>query len=349
MKNLGKVVIVGGTGMVGRELLQVMKKHELVPSKLTITGDRTVGQRKSTPYGKRVVKPSNLDSCIGADLVFLAAGAEVSKELARPLLEADKNVRIIDLSSAYRYHKGIPLVIYSINGDTIGDRQLIATPNCTTSIALMVLVQLHRMGRINELHLVSYQAASGAGQDALNDLEKQVDDWCLGGKVPKKGLTGKSHPYPLAGNVIPRIDTVDPGWDGYTKEEMKFQWETNKILFRKDIHDLQVRMTATCVRVPVCRCHSMVLTVKFGAKLVISIAEFKKHLTKAFGVKVIDDVGNHKYPMPLNMEGKEEVGVGRIRFGGNREKPDELILWICGDQLLRGAALSAVEIAENIF
>ena len=346
MKKIGKVAIVGGTGMVGTELLKVMKRHELVPSKLIITGDRTVGQRKSTPYGQRMVKPSNLESCLGADLVFLAAGAEVSKELARPLLEADKNVRIIDLSSAFRYEPDVPLVIWSINGDTIGEARLIATPNCTTSIALMALAPLHqKKSPIKAISLVSYQAASGAGQDALADLEKQIKDWCTSGQAPQFGTTGKGHKYPLAGNLIPHIDIADPKWQGFTKEEMKFQWETNKILFRTRIDDLNVPISATCVRVPVRRCHSMVIHVRFNN--ILTRLDIKYCLVQTGMVKIIDDVANYQYPMPLNMEGEEKIGVGRIRYATLDHH--EVLMWVVGDQLLRGAALSAVEIAENIF
>jgi len=346
MKKIGNVVVIGGSGMVGRELLKVMKRHELEPKKLVITGLTTVGQKEETPYGEIEVQPTNLNSCRSADLVFLAAGADVSSNLAYHILGQERNARLIDLSSAFRYESDVPLVIYPINGDVIGDARLIATPNCTTSIALMVLSPLHQIFPLTRINLVSYQASSGAGKEALDALESQIEKWADCGNPPKKGTTA-SHQYPLAGNLIPHIDVAEREWEGYTKEEMKCMWEMNKILFRRDINDRTVSVTATCVRVPVRRCHCMVLTVSLEKTLssgaVRSILSSEVHRKY---VQLIDNVRDFQYPMPLNMEGKEEVGVGRIRACQDQK---ELVLWVCGDQLLRGAALSAVEIAENIF
>ena len=346
MKKFGKVVIIGGSGMVGMELIEVMARHQHQPKELIVTANRTAGNLLKTPYGELEIQPTTVEICEKADLVYLAAGAETSLKLSQPILDFDSKVKIIDLSSAFRYEEKWPLVIWSINGDTVKDARLIATPNCTSSIALMVLAPLHKKFTIRKIHLASYQAASGAGKEALDALESQISMWAQLGYPPEKASTA-SHRYPLAGNLIPHIDITKPEWHGYTKEEMKCVWETNKILFRTKLDDRSIPITATCVRVPVRRCHSIVLTVKLDAMGNLT-AKAAQVLVKAFGVVMMDNLAGYVYPMPLNMENKEEVGVGRLRQSQDLAG-DELEMWVVGDQLLRGAALSAVEIAENIF
>ncbi|MDO8669736.1 MAG: aspartate-semialdehyde dehydrogenase [Candidatus Buchananbacteria bacterium] len=340
--NLGKVVLVGGTGMVGREILEVMKKHDLKPSKLIITGLRTIGTNSITPYGELPVVALDENTLIDAQFVFFAAGASVSRELIPKLRGRD--FRIIDLSSAFRYKTDVPLIIPSINGDAIGQADLISCPNCTTSIALMALAPIHKNCGITRVNLVSYQAASGAGKDALDDLENQIEAWSLNGFPIVDDCHTGNVPLPLAGNLIPRIDVLDPIWCGFTKEEMKTQWESQKILFGLNNKE-KVFVNSTCVRVPIRRCHSMVLTIEL--EHTSNSLEIENILNNAFGVTVIDDAQNWSLPIPLKMEGKEEIGVGRIRFSPDKNGK-ELILWICGDQLLRGAALTAVEIVEFI-
>jgi aspartate-semialdehyde dehydrogenase len=338
---LGKVVVVGGSGMVGGVLLEVMKKHRLQPRELVLVGSRSAGKIKQTPYGGLQIQRMAPEIFTDARFVFFAAGAKVSKDWI-PQLRGN-GFRIIDLSSAFRYDPAVPLVIPSINGDAIGDSDLIACPNCTTSIALMVLEPIHFYFGISRVSLVSYQAASGAGWQALEDLERQTRQWTRQGKAPKKGKTA-SAPLPLAGNLIPRIDVLDPAWNGFTKEEMKTHWEALKILFGEN-GGKTVYVNSTCVRVPVRRCHSEALTVQTEKQ--VDMAALRTYLGSAFGVKVYDDPGNWVFPMPINMEGKEEVGVGRIRLTPDGQGR-EVLLWVCGDQLLRGAALTAVEIVEDL-
>ena len=337
----GKIVIVGGSGMVGREILQVMKNHDLQPTELIIVGSKTVGEKKETPYGKLVVTELNDWAFGGSEFVFFAAGASISSEWIPKIRR--QGFRIIDLSSAFRQDPEVPLVIPSINGQEIGDSDLIACPNCTTSIALMVLAPIHHQYIIKKVGLVSYQAASGAGKQALEDLHDQTVFWIQDGKPVFTGNTANT-PLSLAGNLIPRIDSLDADWQGFTREEMKTYWEANKILFCRN-GGRMVCINSTCVRVPVRRCHSEVLTIQ--TEYPMCRESVKKLLSMAFGVVILDEPENWILPMPLNMEGREEVGVGRIRISpGSREK--ELLLWVCGDQLLRGAALTAVEILEFI-
>jgi len=341
---LGKVVVVGGFGLVGRELLQVMKNHNWQIEQLVIIGYRTAGKAQATPYGELTVKSLDDRVFVGAQFVFFAAGAKVSQDVIPNL--RGKGFRIIDLSSAFRYEPNVPLVIPSINGGVIGKADLIACPNCTTSIALMVLAPIHRIYKITRVNLVSFQSASGAGKDALDDLEEQIKRWANDGQPPKQGQTGNMV-YPLAGNLIPQIDFLVPAWAGMTREEMKTHWETNKMLFNPSGRYWfdDVAVIATCVRVPVRRCHSEVLTIQTAKR--VNLNKLRDLLGNSFGVTLLDDTVNDYYPMPLNMEGKEEVGVGRIRLAPVANSK-EIVLWVCGDQLLRGAALTALEIAEYI-
>lgn len=338
---LGKVVVVGGSGMVGRELLKVMSSHRFEPLELVITGFSTVGDTIHSPFGDLMVKRLEQEIFSGAGLIFFAAGAPISKEWipkVRGLFG-----RVIDLSSAFRYKPDVPLVIPSINGDKINGATLVACPNCTTSIALMALAPIHQAYGITRVSMASYQSVSGAGKEALDALERQTREWAKSGSPSRQGKTGKT-PYPLAGNLFARIDSLDPAWGGFTREEMKTHWESNKILFQKD-GGAVVPCVSTCIRVPIRRCHSEVLTIQVAKPA--TVTGIKHILQGAFGVVVLDFPVEDIYPTPLGMEDKEEVGVGRIRLSPDSEGK-EIVLWVCGDQLLRGAALTAVEIAEYI-
>lgn len=334
---IGRIVVVGASGMVGRTLLDVMSNHQIMPDSMALVGLNTVGKKLRTHYGEITVWPPDIDVFSGSQLVFLAAGASVSKELKNLILRADPICRVIDLSSAFRYDPEIPLVIPSINGSDIGDSRFIACPNCTTSIALMALAPIHRQYKITRVDMASYQAASGAGKKALEDLEAQIAEWANKGQPPASGKTA-SAPYPLAGNLLARIDTAEPDWNGFTREEMKTAWESEKILFKE-----QVPFYSTCIRVPVRRCHSEALTIRVSEKP--KLQPLRQLLTDSFGLTVLDNLSQDSYPMPLNMEEQENIGVGRIRI----TPEGDIMLWLCGDQLLRGAALTAVEIAEHIF
>lgn len=338
---VGKIVVVGGTGMVGRELLKVMNHHGLEPKELVITGARTVGTKVETPYGELSVVALDQKVFSDAEFVFFAAGASVSKEWIPNL--RGRSFRIIDLSSAFRYMPDVPLVIPSINGDDIGEADLIACPNCTTSIAVMPLAPIHNAYGITRVGLVSYQAASGAGKDALEALENQIRVWVETGSPPLEGRTA-STPLTLAGNAIPRIDVLERAWGGFTREEMKTHWEANRMLFARK-GGRTVCVNSTCVRIPVRRCHSEVLTIELASNA--SLPTLRAILQDAFGVFLMDDASEWYLPTPLNMEGKEEVGVGRIRLSPDKNGK-EVLLWVCGDQLLRGAALTAVEILEYL-
>ncbi len=344
---LGKVVVVGGSGMVGRVLLEVLNKHNFQPQELIITGQRTVGQIEETPYGELTVQELTAGIFDGASFVFWAAGAAISKEW----INRSRTLRTlkrfhIDLSSAFRYDPEVPLVIPAINGNTIGMSDVIACPNCTTAIALMALAPIHWQAQLTKVNLVTYQAASGAGKDSLDALGQQVAQWAKKGEPPSEGKTGDV-PWPLAGNLFPFIDTFEPEWDGFTREEMKTAWEIRKILLNQPLNDRSVPITSTCVRVPVQRCHSEVIT--FQTKLQLSPAEVVEILNSKSnrGVSVVSILDKRLFAMPLFQEGLEEVAVSRIRRTDDRSV-NEMVMWVCGDQLLRGAALTAVEVAEYI-
>jgi aspartate-semialdehyde dehydrogenase len=240
---------------------------------------------------------------------------------------------VIDNSSAFRYVDGIPLVIPEINPDDAFEHQgIIANPNCTSIVALMAMAPLHRAFALRRAVMSSYQAISGAGAQAMAELEKQVHDWVAG-----RPIEVKHQPKQIAFNVIPRIDVVQDNF--YTKEEMKFPWEGRKIL-----HHPGLRATATCVRVPVFRSHAVSLNLEFEKPLTRQAALDVLH--KAAGLQVHDDPASEIYPTPLETTEQDDVFVGRVREDISVEGGRGLALWVVGDQLAKGAALNAVQIGE---
>lgn len=326
-----KVGIVGATGAVGEEILGVLKNRNFPASSVVaFASERSAGKVIDTAMGKLEVQKFTLEAARECDVVFLAVDGEFAGKWAEKLA-ADGGPFVIDNSSKFRYDSRVPLVIPEINPETIKKNRLIANPNCTTAIALMALWPLFKKFGIKRCIMSTYQAASGAGAPGMNELKDGVAAFSKGEKVKNDVFV---HPLPF--NVIPHIDKFLD--NGYTKEEMKVTWETRKIM---DAPDMLVSCTA--VRIPTLRAHAEAITIETDKPC--PPEEARKVLKDAPGVRVADDTDSNVYPMPLTASTAYDVEVGRIRrseaFGDNG-----LDIFVCGDQLLRGAALNAVLVAE---
>jgi len=330
------VGIVGATGAVGKEIVGCLNKSSLDVSTLRIFGSkRSAGTSKDAgKFGSIEVELFDEDKARECDVVFLAVSGDFSLAHAKNIGAGDDGAVVIDNSSAFRYDKDIPLCVPEINADDIKSSKLIANPNCTTAIGLMALYPLHKLFKLKKVIMSTYQAASGAGQEGMDELKAGTQQVLSG---EKDIADNKVFAHALPFNVIPHIDKFME--NGYTKEEMKVTWETRKICNLPD--DFPVSCTA--VRIPTYRAHSEVIVVETEKPIDIDAA--RKALEEAPGVKLVDDVANEKYPMPLTATGQYDVEVGRMRrsevFGDYG-----LELFVSGDQLLRGAALNAVLIAE---
>lgn len=327
-----KVAVVGVTGAVGAEMVAVLhdRKFPLTDLRLFASA-RSAGKTLETPFGSKTIEEFTVDSVAECDIALLAVSGDFSKEYAPQL--AARGVTVIDNSSAFRYDDDKPLVVPEINPHAIGDSKIIANPNCTTAILVVALAPLHKEFGIKRVIVSTYQAASGAGAEGMKELEDETRNILQGGTSSNKVF---AHPLPF--NVIPHIDKFQE--NGYTKEEMKVTWETRKIM---GLPDLPVSCTA--VRIPILRAHSEAATIETDKP--VDVARARAVLADAPGVKLVDDTANNVYPMPLNASGKYDVEVGRIRknlvFGDHG-----LDLFVSGDQLLKGAALNAVQIAECV-
>lgn len=326
------VAIAGATGAVGAEFLRLLEARDYPIGELRLLASaRSVGRTLTFRGAEHRVEELGADSFEGVDHAFFSASGSVSKALA-PAAAAAGAV-VIDNSSAFRYDDNVPLIIPEINPDTaFKQRGIIANPNCTTIVALMAIAPLHRRFGLERVVMSSYQAISGAGAKAMEELENQVRAWSAG-----EALRVEHQPRQIAFNVIPRIDAIQDNF--YTKEEMKFVWEGRKILD----HDA-LRATATCVRVPVFRSHAVSLNLEFASPLSRSAA--LETLAGAAGVVVQDDPAAEIYPTPLEQSFRDEVAVGRVREDPTVPGGRGLALWAVGDQLAKGAALNAVQIGE---
>jgi len=326
-----RVAIVGATGAVGREMIDVLHRRNFPVGELRLLASgRSAGKVVETPYGAITLQEYSLDLVKDCDVVLLAVSGDFAKAHAPAIAAAGPLV--IDNSSAFRYDPNIPLIVPEINAHAFqGGGKLIANPNCTTAIAVVALGPLHKAFGLKRVIVSTYQATSGAGAEGMAELEEQTRN-VLDGKPATNSVF--RHPIPF--NLIPQIDAFQD--NGYTKEEMKVTWETRKIL---EIPDLPVSCTA--VRIPTYRAHSEAITVETIQPVTPDAA--RAVLADAPGVKVADVPADGVYPMPLTATGQFDVEVGRIRtsliFGDHG-----LDLFVCGDQLLKGAALNAVQIAE---
>jgi len=326
------VAVVGATGAVGIEMIKTLEKRNFPAGRLTLLASaRSVGKKLKYRGQDVTVQELTKDSFKGIDIALFSAGGSISKEFAP--IAAKAGCVVIDNSSAFRMDDAVPLVVPEINGaDVKQHRGIIANPNCTTAITLMALYPLHQAFDVKRVFASSYQAVSGTGAKGLEELERQV-----GQIVAGKTVTKEVYPHQIAFNVLPHVDSFLP--TGYTKEEMKMQNEGRKIM-----HHDTFRASVTCVRVPVYRAHSVAVSAEFAKP--VSVESARAVLAKAPGIDLVDAPEKAEYPLPLYVAEKYNCQVGRIRLDCAMD--NGLCFWVVGDQLLKGAALNAVQIAEEL-
>jgi len=322
------IAVVGATGAAGTELLRVLERRNFPVASLRLIGSkRSAG--KSVRFREEPISVQELDdrSFDKIDIAFFSAGGDVSRNYVPMACQSDAIA--IDKSSAFRMDPHVPLVIPEINAEDVRqNRGVIANPNCTTTVMLMALYPLHCVFGVRRVFATSFQAVSGSGARGIEELKRQVAGKDL---QPSPEL----YPHPIAFNLLPHIDAFLE--NGYTKEEAKMQDEAQKIM-----HLPELRISATCVRVPVYRAHSVAVSAEF--ERVISVEQAREVLAKAPGLELVDEPQSNRYPMPLSVAGKDNCQVGRVRLDCAFE--NGLSFWVSGDQLLKGAALNAVQIAE---
>jgi aspartate-semialdehyde dehydrogenase len=326
------VAIVGATGAVGIEMIKTLEKRNFPVGKLTLLASaRSAGKKLEFKGQDITVTELTKDSFAGVDIALFSAGGGISKEFAP--IAAKAGCVVVDNSSAFRMDDSVPLVIPEINAaDVKKHKGIIANPNCTTAITLMALYPLHQAFGVKRVFASSYQAVSGTGAQAIEELKRQV-----GQVVAGQPVTKEVYPHQIAFNVLPQVDSFLPS--GYTKEEMKMENEGRKIM-----HHPAFRASVTCVRVPVYRSHSVAVSAEFEKPVTVEAA--RAVLKQAPGLDLVDEPENKKYPMPLFTSGKDNCEVGRIRMDCALD--NGLAFWVSGDQLLKGAALNAVQIAEEL-
>ena len=325
-----RIGIVGVTGAVGQELLALMAKRKFPVAELRpLASARSAGSKVSYGGQDWTVQEAKPEAFEGLDFVVFSAGGSVSVALAHEAVK--RGVIVIDNSSAFRMDPTVPLVVPEINAHALDNHQgIIANPNCSTAIALMGLFPLHQAFGLKRFFASTYQAVSGTGAEAMRELDTQVRAWAKGEASPPK-----VYPHTIAFNLIPQVDSFLE--DGYTKEEMKMLHEGRKIMGLPDL-----KVTTTCVRVPVFRAHSIAISAEFERPVDLAVA---RAAIAAFpGAEVCDEPAKKVYPMPLDYAGKEKCGVGRLRKDTLFD--NGLSLWVSGDQLWKGAALNAIQIAE---
>lgn len=329
------IAIVGASGAVGQEFLRVLAEQNFPIDELRLFGSSRSAGRTYTFRGKDYIVKElthNANDFDGIDIAFVSAGGSTSIEYADTITA--RGALMIDNSSAFRMEPDVPLVVPEVNGEDAfnAPRRIIANPNCTTIQMVVALKPVNDLSPIRRVHVASYQAASGAGASAMAELEQQYTD-IAAGREPKV----EKFAYQLAYNVIPHIDVFTD--NGYTKEEMKMYNETKKIM-----HAPGLDVSATCVRVPVMRAHSEAIWVETEQPL--DLGDVRRAFEKAEGLVVIDNPEAKEYPMPLFTAGKDPVYVGRLRK--DLTNPCGLSFWVVGDQIKKGAALNAVQIAQYI-
>lgn len=328
------VAIVGASGAVGQEFLRVLAEINFPIDELQLFGSSRSAGRTYTFKGKEIVvkELKHNDDFKGVDVAFTSAGAGISKEFAADITKY--GAIMIDNSSAFRMDEDVPLVVPECNAaDALNrPRGIIANPNCTTIMMVVALQAFEKLSHIKRIHVASYQAASGAGAAAMDELYEQYRQVLAGEPVKVEKFA-----YQLAFNVIPQIDVFQD--NGYTKEEMKMYNETKKIMHSN------VDVSAMCVRVPSLRSHSESIWIE--TERPISVEEARKAVEEGEGLVLMDNPEKKEYPMPLFLAGKDPVYVGRIRK--DLANPNGLTFWIVSDQIRKGAALNAVQIAEYLY
>jgi aspartate-semialdehyde dehydrogenase len=324
------VGIVGATGGVGQELLQLLHERQFPIASLRLfASGRSAGKVLTVGGQNHVVAEAKPGVFADVDLAFFAAGGPTTRALAPDAVKA--GCLVIDKSSAYRMDPAVPLVIPEINPEALRTHQgIIANPNCSTAVTLMALWPLHQRFGLKRYFASTYQSVSGSGAAGVQELENQVQAYAKGEPLPKA-----LYPYQIAFNVIPQVDSF--GTDGYTGEETKMMQESRKIMGLP-----QLAVSATCVRVPVERAHSISINAEFARP--VSVEEARAAIAAFPGAELVDDPANRRYPTPLDFSRKVKCGVGRIRRDSALE--NGLALWVSGDNLWKGAALNAIQNAE---
>lgn len=325
------VGILGATGAVGQAMLLGLEERNFPLKEVRLFASERSAGKTMLFQGKPITIEKTCETCFkGCDIVLGAVENELSKKYAPFIKEA--NAIYIDNSSAFRLNDDVPLVVPEINGlDILNHHGIIANPNCSTIIGCIAVYAIHKVSAIQSMIVSTYQAVSGAGINGMNEYEKQLH--ALSNNNP---IEIHYFPYQIASNLIPQIGNFDN--NGYTSEEMKMQNEGRKIL-----HAPHLLVNCTCVRVPVLRSHSLSMTLNLENQ--ISVDEVIHLIQKAKGCKLVDDPTNQKYPMPLDTSNQDNVYVGRIRKDICNEKG--ISLWCCGDQIRKGAAINAIQIAEK--
>jgi aspartate-semialdehyde dehydrogenase len=332
MNRTPHVAVVGATGAVGIEMIKTLERRRFPVGKLTLLASaRSVGKKLNYKGQEIAVKELTKDAFAGIDLALFSAGGGISREFGPIAVKA--GCVVVDNSSAFRMDDSVPLVIPEINaGDVKWHKGIIANPNCTTAVTLMALYPLHQAFGVRRIFASSYQAVSGTGAKAIEELKRQVQQI-----VADQPVTRDVYPHQIAFNVLPQVDSFLPS--GYTKEEMKMQNEGRKIM-----HHPGFLASVTCVRVPVYRAHSVAVSAEFDRPVTVEAA--RSALSKAPGLDIVDTPEKSEYPLPLYAAEKDNCQVGRIRKDCAME--NGLCFWVSGDQLLKGAALNAVQIAEEL-
>jgi aspartate-semialdehyde dehydrogenase len=326
------VGVAGATGAVGREMLLTLAQRQFPAAEVrALASSRSAGRRVAFAGGELTVVEMTPESFEGVDIALFSAGAGVSKQFREAVVSA--GCVMIDNSSAFRMEADVPLVVPEVNAaDVAWHSGVIANPNCSTIQMVVALKPLQDLAPIKRVVVATYQAASGAGQAAMDELYAQTGEFLRG-----EELAVEQFAHRIAFNCIPHIDVFLD--DGSTKEEWKMVVETKKIMHAPD-----VEVFATCVRVPVLRCHSEAVTVEFAAP--VPLDEARRALEAAPGITVLDDPAAKRYPMPALLEGTDDTYVGRLRV--DETVPHGLSMWVVADQLRKGAALNAVQIAESL-
>ncbi|MBX7148067.1 aspartate-semialdehyde dehydrogenase [bacterium] len=326
------IAIAGATGAVGVELLKVLEKRKFPVGELKLlASSRSVGKKMMFQGKAWPVLELKADSFEGVDIALFSAGGDRSKEFADAAVKA--GAVVVDNSSAFRMDPEVPLVVPEINPEDIKKHKgIIANPNCTTIIAGMAVWPIHKLSRVKRMVVATYQAVSGAGAKAIDELENQTKEYLAGGKITKNIFK-----HPIAFNLFSHDSAIGP--EGYSQEEMKVVKETRKIF-----HDDSILVSPTSVRVPVFRAHAEAIHLELEKPL--SLDEVNAALSKMPGVKVIDDREKNYFPMPVEVSGQDDVYVGRVR--SDLGLKNGINLFVVGDQILKGAALNAVQIAEKL-
>ena len=326
------IAILGATGAVGTELLQLLEERDFpLKSLKLLASPRSAGTEVSFKGSAIAVEAVSLEAFKDVDIVLASAGGSISKEWAKAIVDA--GALMIDNSSAFRMDSSVPLVVPEVNPEAAeGHRGIIANPNCTTILMSVALWPLQQIQPIRRIVVATYQSASGAGARAMEEVKQQAQAILDGKKPPTE-----SFPYPLAFNLFPHNTPINQ--QGYCEEEMKMINETRKIFGMPDL-----RISATCIRVPVLRAHSEAVNIEFEQPF--EVVKAREAIAQADGVQLVEDWNANYFPMPIDASGEDDVLVGRIRQ--DLSHPSGLELWLCGDQIRKGAALNAIQIAELV-